>query len=471
MRRKALATAALAGARSGESRRGRIQMRRSLAFIAIAASGLLLAAGCMGESNNTAGITEGSTTGKHEPVTLTLWTYWTGFEKKEFDKGIARFEAAYPWITVKHTGGVTEPQRVLAAITAGKPPDVWLYWDTTTVQPFCKRGALQDLNPYVERDNVNTSDYHPYWMQFFNVEGKLCAVPWLADSYGLYYNTALFQKAGVSEPPKNVSELFDDTKKLTEFNADGSIKVAGYVPLLYYNQYIEQLAAAYGADWFDDSGKSALATDPDWKTLFESQKEITDWYGYDKLQKFVAGFADESAASHAGQIGKVAMWEDGEWRVNYLQEQHPELQYATAPYPVSDDHPELYGSQLINTNPAVIPTGSEHPYEAWLLAHWLTTDTQSIVAMADELKNIPSWTPATESPDLKLPDDPHFKPFLDIYTNEHSATVPQAAIDSNANGLVSDLYSKYLAGKITDLDAAFANVASQINSQLAQGGG
>ena len=51
----------------------------------------------------------------------------------------------------------------------------------------------------------------------------------------MYYNLDMFEAAGISEPPKTTEELKDAAAKLTEFNDDGSIKVAGFVPWLGYN--------------------------------------------------------------------------------------------------------------------------------------------------------------------------------------------------------------------------------------------
>ena len=54
----------------------------------------------------------------------------------------------------------------------------------------------------------------------------------LTDAYGLYYNKDMFAKAGIAGPPKTMTELMADAKKLTVRNADGSIKIAGFVPLI-----------------------------------------------------------------------------------------------------------------------------------------------------------------------------------------------------------------------------------------------
>ena len=51
---------------------------------------------------------------------------------------------------------------------------------------------------------------------------------------------------------------------------------------------------------------------------------------------------------------------DGEWRVAFIHNEHPNLDYGTAPMPVDDAHPELYGSGYINGTIIGIPRGVKH---------------------------------------------------------------------------------------------------------------
>ena len=52
-----------------------------------------------------------------------------------------------------------------------------------------------------------------------------------ATVYGFYYNKKMFKAAGLTSPPKTMSQLTAYAKKLTKKNSDGSIKVAGYNPV------------------------------------------------------------------------------------------------------------------------------------------------------------------------------------------------------------------------------------------------
>ncbi len=137
------------------------------------------------------------------------------------------------------------------------------------------------------------------------------------------------------------SELTADAKKLTQRNADGTIKVAGFDPTsgFYENAPAALRAARSARSGSTTDGKSNLAGDPNWVELLQWQKELVDCYGYDKLVRFHAGAGDEFSASNAFETGKVAMKIDGECRTAFLTDEHPELKYGTAPMPVDDAKP------------------------------------------------------------------------------------------------------------------------------------
>ncbi len=74
-------------------------------------------------------------------------------------------------------------------------------------------------------------------------------MPMLADDYGLYYNKKLLSDAGFSAPPKTASELTAMAKSSTVRNPDGTIKVAGFVPLAgFYENAAAHYAPSWGAD-------------------------------------------------------------------------------------------------------------------------------------------------------------------------------------------------------------------------------
>ena len=149
-------------------------------------------------------------------------------------------------------------------------------------------------------------------------------LPSLTDAYGLYYNKDLLAKAGITSPPKTMTELMDDAKKLTVRNPDGSIKVAGFVPL---NEWEELGPSDLGGDGGRSvrlQRRSAALHRSRLDVALEWQKQLIDWYGYDNIEKFFATYTNaEFNANNAFQTGKVAMTFDGEWRTAFIARATP----------------------------------------------------------------------------------------------------------------------------------------------------
>ena len=155
---------------------------------------------------------------------------------------------------------------------------------------------------------------------------------------------------------------------------------------------------AWGANWLDSSNKSILAKQPGWSNWMKWLKSYVNWVGYNKLVKFQAGLGDEFSASNAFEAGKLAMNYDGEWRVAFIQAEHPKLNYGTAPMPVAN--PKLYGSGYINGTIIGIPKNGKHEAEAWDLVKYLTTNTHALAELSNGLRNVPSTSASLTSKEL-----------------------------------------------------------------------
>jgi multiple sugar transport system substrate-binding protein len=408
-------------------------------------------------------------TGSPTPVTITIWGAWTGRELRQFNKIFDGFTRKYPWITVKSVGGVSD-DKIIAAINSGSPPDVALSFTPDNVGQFCASGAWQDLRPYMERTRFDLSQIPKPALAFTSFGGSQCALPFLTDTYGLYYNTKMFKEADISQPPRTLSELVEDAKKLTIFSPDGSIKRAGFVPWFGYYEFSPlNLSIMFDAHWYNQNGtRSAIASDPAWKEMFRWQKAFVDFYGADRLRRFVAGAGNEFSTANDFYTGRVAMLLDGEWRTAFIADEKPDLPYATAPFPVPDDRADAYGMGPMYGTIIGMPRGSPHPAEAWLLLQYMATDTDTLVYMANNVRNVPTTFASLSSPNLQV--TPQFKTFLDIFKNPLSHYKPPTPIGSADQDILSTFAEKWQAGEISNLDAGLAQVASQIDNQLSQAG-
>jgi multiple sugar transport system substrate-binding protein len=416
-------------------------------------------AGCGGSSESSSGSAD-----------LTFWTGFTDRELGVMKDVIADFEKTHPDIHVKVVGGISD-DKIVAAIRGGNAPDVAHSFDAGAYTgAYCSNGAWIDLADYMKQDGLSDDVFPEVPRQYSQFEGTRCALPMLADAYGLYYNKDLFAKAGLNGPPQNVSQLMDYAKKLTERNPDGSLKVVGLDPFDgFYENIAAHWAPQWGVDWVDEAGKSNLAAQPGWADMLRWQKELIDWYGYDNLVRWQASAGDEFSAQNAFERGKLAMNLDGEWRVAFIGAEHPELNFGTAPLSVDDAQPDLYGSGYTSGSIIGIPKTSEHKDEAWQLLKYLATDTGALVKMTNEIRNVPTTTAALESPDVK-PDEA-FNVFLDIFGNPNTRTTPITLVGSANQDLVDAFVTKYQAGKVDDLEGGLADLDEQIDAQLEAAGG
>ena len=409
---------------------------------------------------------------KTSATKLTVWVGWSARELKEFKGVVAEYDKKHPEVDIKVVGSINDT-KITNAIRSGNAPDVVSSFTSANVGVYCGTGAWIDLSPFLKKDNVDMTQFPKTTLYYTQYKNKRCALPLLADSYGLYYNKAMFAKAGLKGPPKTFTQLTQYAKKLTQKGAGGKIKVAGYDP--YWGFYsgnfadMTNYAPLFGATYLDGKGKAVLASRFAWSKLLRWQKKLVDYYGYDKLTRFNSGLGDEFSASHAFETGKLAMMMDGEWRVAFIAAEHPELKYGTAPMPVDDAHPELYGAGSVNGTIIGIPKGGKNVDAAWALVKYLTTDDHALARFSNGIRNVPSTRSSAKSKELK--PDKNFATFVKIFNNPHSATSPITAAGNANLTLVGRFTVKWQAGKVKNLHDGLKALDKQIDAQNAQAGG
>jgi multiple sugar transport system substrate-binding protein len=431
--------------------------------VALSALGISACGGSSGSNTEAAGA-PAAYNGK--PVTITFWNPFTGREEGVMNSIIADFHKLYPKITVQSRGSITD-DNIVAAIRGGSPPDLTMSQSADNLGEYCGTGAWINLGPYIARDHMSINVMPTAVRNYTEFNGDRCALPDLADAYGLYYNKALLAKAGIASPPKTFAELTADAKKLTQFNPDGSIKVAGFVPTsTFYENAAAHYAPLWNAQW-DTNGKSSIATDPAWAGYLRWEKQLIDYYGASKLTRFLSGAGNEFSTGNAFEKGKIAMEIDGEWRVQFIKADHANVEYGTAPMPVDPSQPQLYGGGYTTGNVIGIPKGAAHPAAAWLLAKYLAFSKGAIEKFAEGLGNVPTITSALNDP--ALVQNPRFDTFLKIFANPHTASDPITAIGSANQTMEQSFQSKWEDGSIPEngLQTALQAVDSQIQAQVA----
>ncbi|TMM42549.1 MAG: ABC transporter substrate-binding protein [Actinobacteria bacterium] len=438
-------------------------LRRGAALAASLLVAAALAAGCVPRPPRETIAPPGSVASG----TIEFWHFFSDREADAIQQAVDRFEAKFPQVKVVVRAG-QDDDKTTQAIGAGQGPDVALSGTTDNVGKFCSTGAWRNLTPYLERDHVDLSDVPQLVQQYTTYEDRRCAMPLLADAYGLYYNKKLFAEAGIDAPPRTLTQLAYDAKQLTKRGTDGNLEQVGFDPLSgFYENSVAHFAVLTGARWMDEDGRSILGADPAWKTLLNWQKSMIDFYGYENIRKFQSTFGDEGSADNAFEKGQVAMNIDGEWRIASIAADEPaDLDWGVAPLPVADNRPDLYGSGFVVGNVMGVARNSHNPEAAWQFVKFLSTDTDTVVSLANVIKNVPTLTSALRSP--ALTSDANFKIFLNISGNPKSSTSPLSANGTAYQDLAQAFVNDWQAGKVGNLDRGLRKLDDTINQALGE---
>jgi multiple sugar transport system substrate-binding protein len=437
---------------------------RRVAAAAVALALPLAVSACTGSSEG------GKNDDPDADVTITFWHGWSAdSEVAAIQQTIDAFEKENPNIHVKAVGNITD-DKINQALRAGgsSAPDVVSSFTTDNVGQFCTSGAFVDLAPFMADSDIDPqATFPPAQLQYTQFEGNQCALPLLSDAYGLYYNKDAFAAAGITEPPRTMSEFDADAVKLTEASGD-SYSQLGFMPNYHgYESSISHFAAQWSPTYFAEDGASDVASDPGIKGSMEWQKALVDKLGgYEKLEKYRTTFGDEFGAKNPFMTGQVAMAIDGEWRAGMIQADAPDLNFGVAPFPVPDDQADTYGKGYITGTIVGIASTSQKQNAAWRFVEYLTTNTDAVVNFANAIHNVPSTLDALASPDVS--QDEAMQTFISIASNPDSNTTPASPNGGAYQLTLQDTGYDYESGKLTDLQTGLDEAATQIDTDIEQ---
>jgi raffinose/stachyose/melibiose transport system substrate-binding protein len=105
--------------------------------------------------------------------------------------------------------------KLATAMQSGSPPDLFQSWGGGVLKQYADAGLVQDLTPSLQENGWGET-FQPGPLSLYTFEGKTYGVPWTAGMVGFWYNKALFQQAGIEQPPATWAELLEDVKKLKD---------------------------------------------------------------------------------------------------------------------------------------------------------------------------------------------------------------------------------------------------------------
>ncbi|WP_314146626.1 sugar ABC transporter substrate-binding protein [uncultured Leifsonia sp.] len=241
--------------------------RLSTVGLAVAAAAALALSGCSGSGGSGDSGAEGTYVAPKSDVSahLTISNWGNPGDEKVYQAAIDRFNKKYP--NVKVTNNFTQVvnwsdyiNKILTSIASGDAPDV-INIATEGVEFGYSKDLFLSLSNYVKQDKgVESliSDINPNLIKGFQKDGKTYLLPNNWNAMMMYYNTKLFQNAGIQRPSDDWTwnDFLDIATKLT--TGSGGSKTYGFGLQTYTFAYMPWLYTNGGSTASDDLSKPTL---------------------------------------------------------------------------------------------------------------------------------------------------------------------------------------------------------------------
>ncbi|WP_316863131.1 sugar ABC transporter substrate-binding protein [uncultured Cohaesibacter sp.] len=149
------------------------------------------------------------------------WALWDWDATAYYQPVIDAFEAKYPDIKVDHTdlGSSDYSTMLMTQLSGGGSDlDVVQIKDIPGYANLIKSNSLLDLSSYIKEAGINTDDFGGL-IEELTVDSGLYGLPFRSDVWILYYNKALFDKAGHAYPTNDMT--WDDYAKIAREMTSG----------------------------------------------------------------------------------------------------------------------------------------------------------------------------------------------------------------------------------------------------------
>jgi multiple sugar transport system substrate-binding protein len=341
-----------------------IRTKAVLAGMALCAAAALT--GC-GSSAPTAGSGNGT-------VTLTYWSGFTGGDQATYVALVKMFNATHKNIKVDMTVQPWDSiaQKLPEAMATGSGPDIATPdYNVGTIRQYISNGLLAPIDQLLGNgsNQIPASVLPPAIKSAFTVKGHLYAAPANWATLELYYNKAMFAKAGITKPPATMAELESDAVKLTVKSGSTvkqyGIAIADHATIAMW----PVLIWANGGDIQTANGCSALDTP-------QTVQAVSTWANLivedDITQVGLAG----QDADNLFSAQKAAMEINGPWATGEYTPAH--VDYGLAPVPTG-----ATGTTVTTASTVPMVLNAKSPNKAAALtffAWWLSKPVQAYLA-------------------------------------------------------------------------------------------
>jgi len=300
-----------------------------------------------------------------EEVTITWFMRWDKTRVENVAMPVIEaFEAEHPNIHIEfeNVGKSSEYYQKLQTMTAGGlAPDVF-YPATHIAYAFAMKDAIRFVDDFIARDNLDMSQYDPYVLSLYQLDGLTYCLPIDTAALVVFYNKDMFDASGVAYPQDGWTwdDFLETAKALTQ-DTDGDGQVdqfgvddfTGYWPIVVWTKS--------GHPVFNDLRQPTefLLTDQESIDAIQWLADLSLVHGVMPNSAQRADIGDMFVA------GKAAMKIIGHWRVpRYLA--NADFKFDFAPIPKGK-----IAANRADGSCFAISASSKHPEAAWEFVKFL----------------------------------------------------------------------------------------------------
>jgi ABC-type glycerol-3-phosphate transport system substrate-binding protein len=191
--------------------------------------------------------------------------------------------------------------QLLIAAAAGNTPDV-AHIKAEWLPQFLELGVVKSVSGLVSNEVL--SDYSQTAIDAVTIDGQMMAMPWFNNTYAIFYNKALLEKAGITQLPQSWDELLEAAEKVSALGTDENgnkiyglaIPSGGTEAGEGYNLF--PALWANGGNFIGADGKVNLTDDAAIKTFTQLQKLLVD-----EISPYGSSFKDLRNLFGQGVVG------------------------------------------------------------------------------------------------------------------------------------------------------------------------
>lgn len=388
-----------------------------------------------------------------DPVELT-YGIWDVAQQPAMQQIADAFEVQHPDIHVRIvlTPWDTYWTKLQTAASSESAPDVfWMLNDHFKL--YASGGALLPLDDQIAKAKLDLNAYTPASAAGVRWDGHVYGIPKDTNSFGLFYNKALFKAAGVTPPDASWTwqDVVDAGQKLTDTKKGVYGVAAPANDVLSYYLTIPQA----GGRVISDDGRSSGYADP---ASIDGLRFWTDLIHRYHVSPSAQQLADTDPLA-LFTAGKIAMYYGGSWDPIAIAETPEALKNTgIAPLPQNRDR-SFYANGIANVGFA----RTKHPDATWEFLQFLGSG---------EAADIQARSGAV-IPALTGHEDAYVRAFPQLDTQvlvdqlPNARPIPSSVDTARWEDLATRKFTEAWAGQ-TSVEQAARDVADQMNQVLAK---